>query len=113
MRSGVTGSILLFSIQALGCWLLAGTDRTPDHSGPSDAFFSNGIIPQLRIELDAGALASLRQDSHRYVKATVTEGDTVYREVGLHLKGGLASFRPLDDRPCLTLNFDKFARGQK
>jgi spore coat protein H len=47
------------------------------------------------------------------VKATVREGHVVYTNVSVHLKGSAGSFRPFDDRPALTLNFSKFAAGQK
>lgn len=41
------------------------------------------------------------------VLATVREGGRVYTNVALHLKGAAGSFRPFDDKPALTLNFDK------
>jgi hypothetical protein len=47
-----------------------------------------------------------------FVKAQVWEGDTVYTNVAIHLKGAMGSFRPIDDNPGLTLNFAKFAPGQ-
>lgn len=47
------------------------------------------------------------------VKATIVEGGAVYTNVAVHLKGAAGSFRPIDDRPAFTLNFDKFAKGQK
>jgi spore coat protein CotH len=33
--------------------------------------------------------------------------------VAIHLKGSAGSFRPVEDKPALTLNFDKFAPGQR
>jgi hypothetical protein len=67
----------------------------------SDAFFTNGAIVRLRIDLDRAAQQALQQNSRRYVQATVTEGDTVFRGVGLHLKGNY-TFQFLDQKPCLT-----------
>src|SRR5262249_6524698 len=32
--------------------------------------------------------------------------------VAVHLKGAAGSFRPVDDLPAMTLNFDKFVPGQ-
>ncbi len=79
----------------------------------SDKFFSNGLIPHLRIQVAPTNLARLRSNGRAYVPATVIEGDKVYRGVGLHLKGAAGSFRPVDDaKPALTLNFDKFADHQ-
>src|SRR4029078_8839298 len=46
------------------------------------------------------------------VKATVREGNLVYTNVALHLKGAAGRFRSVDDDPALTFNFDKFAPGQ-
>src|SRR6185369_7291411 len=46
------------------------------------------------------------------VKAKVKEGGRVYTNVAIHLKGAAGSFRPIDDNPGLTLNFDKFVHGQ-
>lgn len=47
------------------------------------------------------------------VRATVREGSNVYTNVTLHLKGAAGSFRPFDDKPAMTLNFKKHARGQR
>ena len=41
------------------------------------------------------------------VPATVREGDLVWTNVAVHIKGSFGSFRPIDDKPALTLNFDK------
>ena len=45
-------------------------------------------------------------------RATVREGGKIYTNVAVHLKGSY-SFQPIDEKPSLTLNFDKFAPGQK
>lgn len=89
------------------------TRSTPIKPDASDAFFQKGLIPQLKIEVSAAELAKLRQKDREYVKCTVTEdGKTKYDDVGIHLKGAAGSFRGFDDRPALTLNFDKFKRHQ-
>jgi spore coat protein H len=36
----------------------------------------------------------------------------MFRDVGVHLKGAAGSFRGVDDRPALTLDFDRFVPGQ-
>jgi hypothetical protein len=46
------------------------------------------------------------------VKATIQEGGVLYTNVAVHLKGAAGSFRSVDDDPCFTLNFEKFASGQ-
>ena len=75
--------------------------------------FRDGSIPQLRIELNPAALESLRQKPREYVVAKLTEGATVYQQVGVHLKGKIGSFRPIDEKPSLTLDFCRFENGRR
>jgi spore coat protein CotH len=44
--------------------------------------------------------------------ATVMEGNKIYTNVAIHLKG-TSSFRPIGNKPALTLNFDRFVPGQR
>jgi len=46
------------------------------------------------------------------VQVTVREGGRVYTNVAMHLKGSAGSFRPYSDKPAMTLNFSKYAKGQ-
>jgi spore coat protein CotH len=46
------------------------------------------------------------------VKAMIQEGGVLYTNVAVHLKGAAGSFRSVDDDPCFTLNFEKFAPSQ-
>ena len=80
----------------------------------SIAFFREGVIPRLKIQIPDAELQRLRQQNREYVRCTVVEDDkTTYEHVGIHLKGAAGSFRSVDDRPALTLNFDKFQKGQE
>jgi len=89
----------------------AGVKRpTPDKS---DAFFTNGVIPHLKIEITGTNYNSLQQNPRRSVRARVTDGKTVYEDVAIHLKGAVGSFQPLEAKPAFTLNFDKFKEGQE
>jgi len=90
----------------------AGSAAPVTATSESDLFFE-GKIPQLRIEIGAAAQDSLRQDPREYVSATVSEGTNIYRQVAVHLKGSIGSFRPLDDKPALTLDFNRFELGRK
>jgi len=83
-----------------------------------DAF---GTVRRLQIEIPPDGVATLREYQQVWrqkrpervdVKATVREGTAVYTNVAIHLKGSF-SFQPFDSKPSLTLNFDKFARGQR
>ncbi len=46
------------------------------------------------------------------VLATIREGNQTYTNVALHLKGSAGSARQFDDKPAMTLNFSKHAKGQ-
>lgn len=85
----------------------------------ADEFFAHGPIPRLHVELSPEALDKLRQEARGYVTATVREDGegegqppVVYEKVAVHLKGGAGSFRGVEDKPGLTLNFDRFTPGQ-
>jgi spore coat protein CotH len=90
--------------------------RAPVSEVPKD-------LPRLHIEIAPKDVDVLRGyfwngwRGHRAerpeVLATVREGNMVYTNVTLHLKGAAGSFRPFDDKPALTLNFNKNAHGQR
>src|SRR4051794_20167680 len=102
-----------FLLQALQFGVAAGllpraaraSAATP--ADASDRFFA-GAIRRFEITLEEADLKSLRQKERQYVRATVADGEKTHKGVGLHLKGAAGSFRGLDDKPALTLNFDKF-----
>jgi spore coat protein H len=79
----------------------------------SAAVFTNVLSATLRIRLHEPACAALRVEARTYVKGTVSEGQRVYDDVGVHLKGQYGTFQTIDGHPSLTLNFDKFIHGQK
>jgi spore coat protein H len=79
---------------------------------PLEKELFSGQIPKLQIQISDAEYENLVKDLRSYVKATVSEGTNVYTDVGIHAKGGQGSFRPLDRNPSLTLNFDKFHKGQ-
>src|SRR5687768_16156189 len=76
-----------------------------------DAFFNKPVIRRISIELDEEALKALGEAPRKYVRAVVKEGGSVYTDIGVHLKGALGSYQPIEKKPSLTLNFDKFVRG--
>lgn len=104
------------------CWLLGlslRVDAAPVDT--SDELFTNASVRQIQIELTPEAKRTLanyhqvwgqKRPERQDVKATVREGDTVYTNVAMHLKGSF-TFQPLDGKPSITLNFDKFAPGQR
>jgi hypothetical protein len=87
----------------------------------TDVLFGTREVPKLSVEIPEEGMKILR--SYRQVwrqarperidaKATIRDGENVYTDVAIHLKGTF-TFQPIDARPSLTLNFEKFAKGQK
>lgn len=89
------------------------TDNVARKPDASDLFFKGGSIPQLRIQVSEAELEKLKADNRTYVRCTVVENrKTTYNDVAIKLKGAAGSFRDWDDRPALTLNSNKFRKGQ-
>ena len=80
---------------------------------PGAPIFDQPTLLAFKLELAPEALDQLRQAAREYVPATVTIDGQTLTNVGIHLKGALGSFRPVDDRPALTLSFSKFVEGRK
>src|SRR5215211_1025206 len=59
------------------------TESKPD---VSEEFFTNGPIPHLKIQVSETNLAVLRTNNRNYVPAILRDGETVYDDVGIHLK---------------------------
>jgi len=99
----------------------AATDRPPAKDEAA-AVFHDDPVYRIEIELGEPEMATLREyhwpgpggnpDDRPSVSATVREGTNVYQKVALHLKGSAGSFRSIDSKPGLTLNFSKNIRGQ-
>lgn len=74
--------------------------------------FQGSLIPHLRIDVPATGITSLNREPRKDVRGTLWEGTRAYTNVAIHLKSGVGSFRPIGEKPALTLNLDKFAKGQ-
>ena len=86
------------------------TPAKPDTT--AEVFKTTTPLPTFKITVDEANLKMLVSEPKKYVRGTVVVGDKTYKEVALHLKGAAGSFRNWDDKPALTLNFDKFVKGQ-
>ncbi len=83
----------------------------------ADELFERTNLMRLAIRVDAAGMDALRQRSdgageRARARAEVSEGGRVYADVSVQLKG-FSSFRPIDDRPSLTLKFNRHVRGQR
>lgn len=77
-----------------------------------DELFLQPKIFDIKIDIPPANLESLKNDPHKYVKATVREGSKLYADVGIRLKGS-GSFQPLEKKPGLTIKFNEFVSGVK
>ena len=90
----------------------AGKDAAPQ-ADPSAAFFRDGVVPHLSIVISQPEMQKLRDKNREYVRCTIVEdGRAQYERVAIHLKGGAGSFRSIDDKPAMTIKFNKFEKEQ-
>jgi len=108
VAGGVCLGLLVLPFGLFGA--VPAADPTPAEE--RDAFFKDGKVLQLNIEIDKKETDSLRKEPRKYVKAVLKDGDKEYKDLGIHLKGAAGSFRGIDDKPGLTLNMNKFNDGQ-
>ncbi len=80
---------------------------------PGAAIFDQPTLLALRIQISKEAEASLRREPRKAIAGSVMAGTNVFERVAIHLKGGQGSFRPLDEKPALTLNFSKHISSQR
>lgn len=93
--------------------LITGSAAAAEVTG-TVTFFDSGAIPQLKLVIRDEEQQDLREDPRDYTRCTVIEDETTtLKSVGIKLKGAAGSYRDFDDRPGLTLNFDKYKKGQR
>lgn len=83
------------------------------YAAPQTGLFTTGAVLEIQITIATNNLEVLRQSPRTPVHAVIREGDTVYEDVSVHLKGAKGSFRSIDDKPALTLEFSRHAPGRK
>jgi hypothetical protein len=72
-----------------------------------------GAIQRWVVQIHPGELDGLRNSPREYVRATVRVGNKTFTDVGIHIKGSAGSKRSVDDRPALSLKFNRFVKGQR
>ncbi len=114
------GNVLLVAI-VLFCACNRRGNALAQKVAQPDSLFVTREVPKLSIEISEEGMEVLRgyrqvwrqpRPERIDVKATVREGTKVYKDVAVHLKGSY-TFQPIDARPSLTLNFEKFVKGQQ
>ena len=102
------GTLLLATVRPQ-----AGLDRAFPLLPPGADLFARNRILRLNLDIAPAEIDRLRRANREFVPATVSEQDRTYDAIGLHLKGSAGSFRPLEDKPSMTLDFGKFRPGQR
>src|SRR5262245_20715579 len=110
--------ITRFAFLFLGALALSAAEPGKKKAPGSDIFEGTNIV-RISITIPPEGLRTLQgyywgnsaQDKPE-AKATITEGGVTYKHVAVHLNGAAGSFRDIRNKPGLTLNFDKFTRGQ-
>jgi spore coat protein H len=108
-------AVLILAVVCLGS--AAENSKTPKDF-PQDDIFAGTNVLRLRLLISNSGIAELRNSGwgrgqeRPKVRAIVREGSRIYTNVEVHLKGAAGSFRSIDDNPCFTLNFEKYAPGQ-
>jgi hypothetical protein len=93
-------------------WIISSTSVCGANSKvPGEALFADGRITRLELEISTNDMAQLRDQKLTGLRerpayaVTVREGKRTYKNVQMHLKGSWGSFRSMDSKPAMTLNF--------
>lgn len=116
LRDAVAGrGALLILVAVLAVATASAQEKSdPKKQDPAELFFRKTEPPRLVIEIPAASADGLRKEPRTYARASIHEnGKTDYVDVGIKLKGAAGSYRDFDDRPGLTVNVDKFTKGQR
>ncbi|MDX1927180.1 MAG: CotH kinase family protein [Pirellulaceae bacterium] len=77
-------------------------------------YFESGRIPELKLVIAGEGQQRLQEAPREYTRCSLIEdGSTTLKSIGVKLKGAAGSYRDFDDRPCLTLNIDKYKKDQR
>lgn len=111
-RSLASLVVLLLALPAGLTMRLSASNVPSSRNDPGDNLFGDTISRSFKIEIATADIESLKQDSRRYVRAVVREGAAIWRDVGVRLTGQ-STFRPVELKPNLAVNFHRFVSGQR
>jgi len=110
------GWCLMLRLIWIACLFILAADSAAAQApkpDPAAELFKPGVpVPKFKITLDDDNLKQLNKDPRKYVRAAVDINGQNFPDVGIHIKGAAGSSRGWNDRPALTLNFDKFTKSQ-
>src|SRR3954470_10885964 len=82
------------------------------HRKTATEFFAGPIL-KISIDLSDKDVQELRDDPRHYIEGEVRDGTKTFKGVAIKLKGASGSFKPIDEKPAFTLNFDKFKSAER
>src|SRR5262249_36953246 len=82
---------------------------SPAERSQADALFNTPHLLKIKIEINPEGVSSLKRQPRTCVAATISEGAVVYTNVLIRLRGSAGSFRPVTDKPGLTIKIEKGA----
>lgn len=80
---------------------------------PSDLLFDDTVLHTIDLVLPSESIDSLNVAPTEYAIASVTVDGLQVDDVGVRLRGKIGSFRELDGKPKLRIDFDRFVEGQE
>ena len=117
-------ALVLGGFLAVGCGP-APAGPPPDARGPEspagggadapaagEELFGAAVVHAVEVRLSAAAVDSLAEHPREYVEGDVTIDGEVVERVGVRLKSW-ASFRPIQGKASLKLDFNRYVSGQK
>jgi hypothetical protein len=97
----------------LFAWATLVANAAGTNNPGADIFAPNAPILRIHVDIPKDSWRSLERDARKPVSATVREGDTIYTNVMVHVKGAAGSFRDINNGPSLTLSFGKLDADQR
>jgi len=85
-------------------------EAVPTAGDPSDRILGYDLVPQFALTIGPAEFQSLLAAPDVYVPATLTYDGRDYGPVGVKTKG-MQSWEPIDRKPSLHVNIDKFVSG--
>jgi spore coat protein CotH len=86
-------------------------NATSNKPAAKDDLFSEIRVLRLKIEIPTASLDALKKNPKQYVKATIREGEKVYADAGIRVKGS-SSFVSQEKKPSLAVKFNEFTSGR-
>lgn len=105
-----------WAVVALVSLIALAIAATPASADEAEWLYDPAKVVEIDFEMTAEAEAALEAEPDEYVPATFTLAHDAQvfgpLEVGLRLKGGLGSFRPLSEKAAFKVKFDEFVDDQ-